>query len=295
MNKLLRQEKTAWFMSAPALIILITFLVIPFLAAFYFSFTNRMLLMNPGTSVKFVGLRNYVRLFSDAGFYNALKNNVIFAVFVVPIQTAIALLLAMLVNAKLKGIKFFRTIFFSPVVITMVVVSIVWALLFNPSPDGYLNILLSKMTFGLVGPLEWHHSASTSMLSLIILSIWQGVGFQMVIFMAGLQYIPGELYEAADIDGANVIQQFFYVTLPQLKNTMIFVVLTTTIFAFKLFTQVLVLTEGGPKGSTTTLVYMLYREGFTKMKVGYASSIAVVFFIIVLVISMVQRKLIAQE
>ncbi len=201
----------------------------------------------------------------------------------------------MLVNAKLRGIQIFRTIFFSPVVISMVVVTIVWALLFTPTPEGYLNILLSKLSFGLLGPLEWHHSASTSMLAIAILSIWQGVGFQMVIFMAGLQYIPGELYEAADIDGANTVQKFLYVTIPQLKNTMIFVILTTTIFAFKLFTQIMVLTEGGPQGSTTTLVYMLYREGFTKMKVGYASAIAVIFFIIVLGISMVQRKLISQE
>ena len=295
MNKLLKQEKTAWLMSAPALIILTMFLVLPFLAAFIFSFTNRMLLMNPGTALKFVGMRNYIRLFTDPEFYNALKNNILFALFVVPVQTSLALLLAMLVNAKIKGIQFFRTIFFSPVVITMVVVTIVWALLFNPTPEGALNILLSKISFGLIGPIEWHHSSATAMFSIAILSIWQGVGFQMVIFMAGLQYIPGELYEAADIDGAGAVQKFFYVTIPQLKNTMIFVVLTTTIFAFKLFTQVMILTEGGPKGSTTTLVYMLYREGFSKMKVGYASAIAVVFFVIVLAISMVQRKLISQE
>lgn len=264
MNRLLKQEKTAWLMSAPAVTILVVFLLLPFVAAFFFSFTNRMLLMNPGTSLKFVGLRNYIRLFTDPEFYNALKNNVVFALFVVPIQTGLALLLAMLVNGKLKGIQIFRTIFFSPVVISMIVVTVVWALLFTPTPDGYLNILLSKMSFGLIGPLEWHHSASTSMLAIAILSIWQGVGFQMVVFLAGIQYIPGELYEAADIDGANTLQKFFYVTIPQLKNTMIFVVLTTTIFAFKLFTQVMVLTEGGPQGSTTTLVYMLYREGFTK-------------------------------
>lgn len=295
MNKLLKQEKTAWLMSAPAVIILFVFLMLPFVAAFFFSFTNRMLLMNPGTSLKFVGLRNYIRLFTDPEFYNALKNNVVFALFVVPIQTGLALFLAMMVNAKMKGIAIFRTIFFSPVVISMIVVTVVWALLFTPTADGYLNILLSKISFGLLGPLEWHHNASTAMLAIAILSIWQGVGFQMVVFLAGLQYIPGELYEAADIDGANTVQKFLFVTIPQLKNTMIFVVLTTTIFAFKLFTQVMVLTEGGPQGSTTTLVYMLYREGFTKMKVGYASAIAVVFFVIVLCISMVQRKLISQE
>lgn len=295
MNKLLKQEKTAWIMSAPALITLIVFLVIPFIAAITFSFTNRMLLMNSGTALKFVGFKNYIRLFTDADFYNALKNNLLFAVFVVPIQTSLALMLAILVNAKLKGMNFFRTVFFSPVVITMVVVTIVWALLYNPTSSGYLNVLLSKISFGIIEPLEWHHNAKTSMLSIAILSIWQGVGFQMVIFMAGLQYIPKELYEAADIDGANKTKQFFYVTIPNLKNTLIFVIITTTIFAFKLFTQVMVLTEGGPQGSTETLVFLLYKEGFTKMKVGYASAIAVVFFVIVLGISIIQRKIISQE
>lgn len=295
MNKLMKQEKTAWLMSAPALMILITFIVVPFIAAFAFSFTNRMLLMNPGTSLKFVGLRNYIRLFSDAEFYQALGNNLKFALIVVPIQTSLALLLAMLVNGKVKGSNFFRTIFFSPVVISMTVVVVVWALLFNPTPDGFLNVVLSKMSFGLIQPLEWHHNAATAMISIAILSIWQGVGFQMVIFLSGLQYIPGELYEAANIDGANTVQKFWYVTLPQLKNTMVFVVLTTTIFAFRLFTQVMVLTQGGPQGSTSTIVYMMYTEGFKKMKIGYASAISVVFFVIVLIISLIQRKLISQE
>jgi len=295
MNKLIRQDKAAWLMSAPALIILFMFVVVPFVAAFGFSFTNRMLLMNPGTPLKFIGLKNYVRLFSDPEFYQSLKNNLTFAVFVVPIQTSLALMLAMLVNGKIKGSNVFRTIFFSPVVISMTVVVVVWALIFNPTADGYMNTVLSTISFGLINPLEWHHSASTSMLAIAILSIWQGVGFQMVIFLSGLQYIPGELYEASNIDGANVIQQFWYVTLPQLKNTMVFVVMTTTIFAFRLFTQVMVLTQGGPQGSTSTVVYMMYQEGFRKMKIGYASAISVVFFVIVLTISMIQRKLISQE
>ncbi len=294
-NKLLKQDRAAWMMSAPALIILFMFVIVPFVAAFGFSFTNRMLLMNPGTSLKFVGLRNYVRLFADPEFYQSLGNNLKFALFVVPIQTSLALLLALLVNGKIKGSNLFRTIFFSPVVISMTVVVVVWALIFNPTADGYMNTVLANMTFGLLEPLQWHHSADTSMLAIAILSIWQGVGFQMVIFLSGLQYIPGELYEAADIDGANVIQQFWYVTLPQLKNTMVFVVLTTTIFAFRLFTQVMVLTQGGPQGSTSTVVYMMYTEGFQKMKIGYASAISVVFFVIVLVISMIQRKLISKE
>lgn len=290
-----KQVKTAWLMSAPALVILFVFLVIPFFSAFAYSFTNRMLLMNPNNPVKFIGLTNYIRLFGDEEFFKALGNNLIFVLAVVPLQTSLALLMAVLINSKLKGINLFRTIFFSPVVITMVVVSIVWALIFTPTADGYLNSLLSGLTFGLFQPSQWLHSENSSMISIMILSIWQGVGFQMIIFLAGLQYIPEELYEAADVDGASEIQKFFRVTIPQLKNTTIFVVISTTIFAFKLFTQVMVLTEGGPKSSTTTMVYMLYREGFVKKKVGYSSAIAVVFFLIVLCISMLQNKVIKED
>jgi len=295
MKHITKQEKEAWILSAPAILILILFLVIPFVSAFMFSFTNRMLIMGPDMDLKFIGFSNYGKLLTDPEFYNALKNNFVFAIVVVPVQTSLALLLAVLINHKMKGMNFFRTIFFSPVVITMVVVATIWALLFNPTASGYLNVMLSKMSFGLIKPLSWHHSADSSMLSIIILSIWQGVGFQMIIILAGLQYIPKELYEAAKIDGANKIEQFFYVTIPNLKNTLMFVIITTTIFAFKLFTQVMILTEGGPQGSTKTLVFLLYKEGFTKMKVGYASAIAVVFFVIVLGISLIQRKIMKED
>ncbi|MCD9021393.1 carbohydrate ABC transporter permease [Cohnella silvisoli] len=290
-NKYLRQEMTAWFMSAPALIILLLFMIVPLLMSVYFSFTNRMLIMPPHLSTKFLGLENYRRILEQNDFFIALMNTLKFALVVVPVQTTLALLLALLINSKLRFIYFFRTVFFSPVVITMVVVSIIWSLLLAPGPEGFINSFLSHITFGAFEPKAWLFDKHSSLYAIMMFSIWQGVGFQMIIFLAGLQYISKDLYEASGLDGASKIQQFFYVTLPQLRNTSVFIMITTTIFAFKLFTQVLVLTNGGPQDSTLTLVYLLYSEGFTKMKIGYSSAIGVLFFLIVLLISIVQMKL----
>ena len=150
--------------------------------------------------------------------------------------------------------------------ITMIVVSIVWALLFNPS-QGFINKALSIISFGKIQPLQWLYDTQYALPAIMILSIWQGVGFQMIIILAGLQGISPNLYEASDIDGANSVQKFFRITIPSLKNTLIFCFLSTTILAFKLFTQVWVLTQGGPENSTITSVAMIYKEGFAQMKV----------------------------
>ncbi len=283
-----RETIAAWLFSAPSLLLLLFFLVIPFFMAFIFSFTNQRLIPNPNLPTEFIGLRNYLRLFSDSTFYRAIGNNFLFAIIVVPIQTSFALLLAVLINQKLKLINMYRTIYFSPVVITMVVVAVVWSNLFNPG-QGLINQFLKFVSFGRIKSIGWLEDTHYAFPAIMMLSIWQGVGFQMVIFLAGLQDIPAELYEAARVDGASKGQSFFFVTLPQLKNTTVFVVITTTILAFKLFTQVWVLTKGGPQNSTMTTIVYLYRQGFRELRVGYASTIAVVFFLIVLSISLVQR------
>ena len=289
LQKQRRQEgRTAWLFSAPALLLLTVFLVAPFLMAFAFAFTNQRLIPNPNLPTEFIGLRNFLRLLMDTTFYRALSNNFIFAAVVVPIQTAFALALAMLVNRKVRYVNLFRTIYFSPVVTTMVVVSIVWFFLFNPG-EGFINQALKFLTFGRARPLDWLRSPRLAFPAIMFFSVWQGVGFQMIIFLAGLQDIPAELYEAAQVDGAGSWRRFASVTLPQLRNTTIFVVVATTILAFKLFTQVWVLTRGGPQNATMTTIVMLYRQGFQELRVGYASSIAVLFFLIVLVISLMQR------
>lgn len=279
---------STWILSGPALSLLIVFLIAPFIIAFALSFTNQRLIPHLNLPTQLVGLRNFRRLLLDANFHRALLNNFIFTAMVVPIQTSFALLLAIMLNQKLRFINFFRAIYFSPVVITMVVVSIVWTFLYNPG-EGFINEFLSVISGGLLGPYGWLNDTRLALLSIALLSIWQGVGFQMVIYLAGLQGIPDELYEAGQVDGANVWQQFWYITIPQLRNTTIFVVTCTIILAFKLFTQVWVMTQGGPQGATLTTIVILYKEGFLQLRVGYASTISIIFFLIVLCISMFQR------
>ncbi len=283
-----------WIMALPAIILLTLFLITPFIMAFGFSLSDQRLIPNPNVPTQFIALRNYVRLLTDETFHRGILNNFYFVLVVVPIQTAFALFLAMLINRKMRGINIFRTIFFSPVVITMVVVSIVWYLLYNPG-EGFINRVLDFISFGAIDPIDWLKDTRTAFPAIMILSIWQGVGFQMVIFLAGLQEIPDELYEAARVDGATQRQQFVKVTLPMLKNTTLFVVISTTILAFKLFQQVWVMTQGGPQNSTMTTIVYMYRQGFRQLRVGYAASIAVIFFLIVLAVSLVQRKVLREE
>jgi multiple sugar transport system permease protein len=284
----------AWVFSAPAIILLIVFLVIPFLMAFGLAFTDQRLVPNPNLPTQFVGLRNFVRLVQDEAFLRGLLNNFYFVAVVVPVQTSLALLLAVLVNQKLKGMNAFRTIYFAPVVTSMVVVAIVWTFLYNPG-QGLINAFIQTISFGRLGPYNWLLDTKLVFPAIMLLSIWQGVGFQMVIYLAGLQEIPQDLYEAAEVDGANKLQQFFFITLPQLCNTTIFVILATTILAFKLFDQVKVMTNGGPQNASMTTMLYIIELGWRQLKVGYASAISIVFFLIVLGVSLLQRRFLREE
>ncbi len=210
-----------------------------------------------------------------------------------PFQTAIALAAAMLINSQLPARNIFRGIFFLPTVITMVVVCVVWFSMLKI--DGFFNLVLHAVTFGQAGPVDWLRNPYTAMPAIVVLSAWQGFGFQMVIYLAGLQSISPQLYEAAQVDGATRWQQFWNVTMPSLRNTHIFVIVTTTILAFKMFTQVNILTQGGPQGATSTLVHFLYEVGFRRGRVGFASATAVVFFLVVLIITLLQRRLFRSE
>lgn len=280
-----------WLFSAPAIVLLLVFMVIPFLLALVFSFTN-LRLVSP-LPLKFVGVDNYLRVLQDPLFYTALWHNFLFALVVVPIQTALALWLAILINQKLKGVKLYRTIYFMPVVTVMAVAATIWRLMFEPD-SGLINGILGFLSAGALQP-GWLRDPNTALLAIIIISIWQGVGFQMVILLAGLQDISEELYEAASIDGANKWQQFLYVTIPQLRNQLIFVTTITTILAFRLFDQVWVTTRGGPLDSTQTLMLQLVDVGFSQQKIAQGSAIAVIFFLIVLALSLIQRRFIKEE
>ena len=235
----------------------------------------------------------YVVIARDPTFLRSLINTFTFVLVIVPGQGGLALIMALLVNQRLRGRYVFRTIYFSPVVTSMAVLAIVWTFLYNPD-QGLINRFLSAITFGQLQP-DWLISADSALLAVIILSAWQAAGFQMVIFLAGLQGIPQALYEAAQIDGGNTWQQFRHVTIPQLRNTTIFVIISTTILAFRLFTQVDVMTKGGPQDSTVTVVFHAVNTGFRQQRIGYGSAVTVLFFIIVVTIALIQRTLLKSD
>lgn len=291
-KELIGQDAVApWVFSAPAILLLLAFMVTPFTLAVVYSFTN-LRLVSP-IPLQFVGLRNYIETFQDPIFFRALANTLLFVVIVVPVQTGLALLLAVVVNQKLFAVKAFRTIYFAPVVTVMAVAATIWRILYVPD-GGFINGFLGAVSGGSLHP-TWLDSTNTALLAIIIVSVWQGVGFQMIVLLAGLQDIPEDLYEAANLDGAGPWQQFRFVTVPQLRNPLLFVVTITTILAFGLFDQVYVMTRGGPLDSTQTLMLLLVNIGYGRQQIGHGSAIAVIFFVIVLAISIGQRLLIREE
>ena len=283
-----KEARTAWLMSSPALLLLALFLGIPILLTFVLSFTNiRLVSPNPP---RFVGLNNFVRAFAhDPTFVRSLTNTAFFALIVVPCQSALALALAILVNAKVKGVTAFRTMIFMPVVTSMVVVSILWSFFYEE--NGLFNSVLNTLTGGGWTAVAWLNNPGTAMPAVIVLSIWQAVGLHMIIWLSGLQGIDPALYEAADLDGVNGWQRFRYVTWPGLHSTMVFILVTITIAALGLFVQVDVMTSGGPQDATSTIVYHAVRKGYREQDMGYGSAISLIFFIAVLLISLIQRRL----
>ena len=285
-----RDERVAaYIFVAPAVILLIAFLVVPMIYTVYFS-GFKYQIMRPD-AMKFIGFENYQKLFSDKNFWLALKNTVYFTVIVVPCQCVLALALALLVSKKFRGVAVFRTMYFAPQLTSMVVISVLWSVLYNANPNtGLINSILVSLG---MSPIKFLSDASTAMNSIIFMSAWQGAGYQMMIFLAGLQGIPRDQYEAASVDGATKFKQFLYITIPGLKGTIKYVIMITMIQAMKLFTQPYIMTQGGPKNSTKTLVYYIYTQGFQKGNFGYACSIATVFFVIVVCMSMAMKKVTA--
>lgn len=285
------ERRAAYLFVIPAVILLLAFLVYPALQTVRYAFTDYNI-MRPDW-IKFCGFNNFIELFQDENFWIAVKNTLYFTIVVVPFQTLLALGLALLISSKRKGVAIFRAAYFSPQVTSMVVVAILWTVMYNSNPDsGLLNALLVKLG---MEPCGFLNDPKTAMNSIIFMSAWQGAGYQMMIFLAGLQGIPKEQYEAASIDGANKIKSFFYVTLPGLKNVISYVVMITVIQAMKLFTQPYVMTKGGPQNSTRTLVYYIYEQGFQKRNFGYACAVAAVFFVIVISLSLGMKKIIKTD
>jgi multiple sugar transport system permease protein len=346
-----QQESLAgWLMAAPAMLLMLAFLVIPFAMAFGLAFTNQRLISpNP---TEFVGTRNFARLLriktlsldpiideatgepvldqdgnltyprvreftrnnpeypeldglqewlsrdfgdtrwillsGDTVFMKSLVNTFFFAFVVVPLQSGLGLVLALLVNQKISGVNIFRTIYFVPVVVSMVIVGILWRFIYD-GQNGLLNNILGLLTFGAFEPIDWLGNTSTALPAIIGVSIWQGVGFHMIIWLAGLQTIPGVLYEAAAVEGAGTWGKFRYVTWPGLRSTAVFVLVTITIAAFGLFTQIDVMTRGGPLDATQSVIFQMVQRGYEKQDIAGGSAISIIFFIMVLIVALTQR------
>ena len=282
------ERKAAYLFIIPAVVLLAAFLLYPALQTVRYAFTDYNI-MRPDR-IKFCGFNNFIELFQDKDFWIAVKNTLHFTILVVPFQTVLALALALLISSRRKGVSIFRAAYFSPQVTSMVVVAILWTVLYNSNPNsGLLNALLVNLG---MEPCGFLNDPKSAMNSIVFMSAWQGAGYQMMIFLAGLQGIPKDQYEAASIDGAGKIKSFLYVTLPGLKNVISYVIMITVIQAMKLFTQPSVMTKGGPQNATRTLVYYVYEQGFQKRNFGYACAVAAVFFVIVISLSVGMKKII---
>ncbi len=233
--------------------------------------------------------RTYV-LASDVVFMKAIVNTVLFVIVVAPVQGGLALGLALLINQRLRGINVYRAIYFMPVVVSIVVVSLLWSFIYDEK-QGILNNLLGALSFGALPRVDWLGNPATALASIIFMSIWQAVGFHMVIWLSGLQTISPTLYEAAAIEGSSKWQTFRYITWPGLKNTAILVLVVITMQAFGLFSQINVMTQGGPLDSTQTIVFQAVQRGYGKQDISGGSAISVILFVLVLSVSLIQRYL----
>ena len=278
-----RESAWAYLFLAPFFIGLLFFIVGPVFAAFAISFTSWDLLSPP----QWVGLDNYRELADDRLFWIALKNTLYFTGVSVPVTLILALGLAALMNRKIRGIEALRAIYFFPVTASIVAVSLLWAWMYTPD-FGIINYLLSYLG---IPKINWLVDPRMAMPSVIIMSIWRGLGFNIVVFLAGLQSIPRDLYEAADLDGASGWQQFRQITVPLLTPTIFFATIMAIIASFQVFEQTYIMTQGGPGNATLTLVYQIFLNGFTYLRMGYASALSFVLFAILFVITIVQVNL----
>lgn len=279
----------AWIFLSPAIGVIGVFFVIPVLAAFVLSFTDfDIYALGNWEYIRFVGFQNYLRILDTPLFWTALKNTFYFVLVGGPLSVAVSLGTALMLNSKLAKFKsLYRTVFFLPVVSSLIAVAIIWRYLYHPA-HGLLNYALSF--FG-VAPIDWLGDTAIAMPAIIIMAVWKNFGYNMLIFIAGLQNIPEDLYEAAHLDGANGWQQFREITLPMLKPTSVFVVMITIIGYFQLFAEPYVMTQGGPLNSTTSIVFLMYEQGFRWWSMGYAAAIAFVLFMIILFFTMLQMLL----
>ena len=284
-----QQQRVAWIFVGPALGLIAVFFVLPVVSGLLLSLTDFDIYAvgQPGRA-RFVGLRNYAQVLASPDFLRALKNTMYFVIVGAPLAVVVSLGAALLLNVRLVRLRsLFRTVYFAPVVTTLVAVAIVWRYLYHPK-YGLLNHALGWIG---LGPVDWLGDPNWSMPAIILLAVWKNFGYNMLIFVAGLQSIPDELYEAAAVDGADARQRFWHVTLPGLAPTFLFVSVTTMIGYFQLFAEPYVMTQGGPLRSTVSLVLLMYEEGFRWWRMGVAATIAFILLVITLAGTLLQMRL----
>lgn len=277
----LRNAMIGWTFILPNFVGFATLTLVPVVTMFYISLTS----WNIFGVAKWVGLENYARLIEDKSFHTALGNTFYYAAVHIPLTIVVSLSLALLLNQKIRGAAFFRTVAFFPYITSIVAIAVVWNMLFSPE-YGPINQFLGLL--GVAEPPGWTVSKDWAMPAVIIVGTWRDMGYYMLLILAGLQTVPAELHEAARIDGASTWQRFLNVTLPCLRPTMFFVTVMITIASFKVFDLILVMTEGGPGQATLVLSQYIYNKGFVQFEFGYASSVAVVLFLICILVTVGQ-------
>ncbi len=264
-------------------VIFLVFNLVPWISMFRYSVLKTDLL----STREFVGLEHFVRMLSDAKLHKAMLNTVWFTAMYIPLLVAVSLGVAVLVNRPLRGMKAFRALYFLPNITSVAVLSLIFRRFLSPRPDGPINFLI-----GLVGipPQKWLIDVNQAMPSIVGISLWEAFGYFMVIWLAGLQAIPSELYDAAKVDGANGWRLHRYVTIPLLRPTAAFIIVIATIGALQVFGSIFILTGGGPVNATTTVVYQIYSEAFNFGRFGYASALSILFFVIILIVALIQSR-----
>lgn len=278
-----RYKRAGALMALPSMAVISLFIIIPIIYSLYMSLHDWNIMYN----IKgFIGFDNYKEVFSDDRFWNALKNTVIYTVAYVPILVIASLLLAAFINEKFIGSGFFKSLFFIPAITSMAIIAIIFRFLLD-GDIGYVSIMLRRMGFNVP---DFLRDPSTAMGAVVLTSAWRWIGFYMVIFLSGFNSIPDSLYEAAEIDGAGKLRQFFSISIPLLMPTISFALITNLINSFQVFDPVYVMTKGGPMFSTEVLVYYVYYMGFNVFDMGYASSMAFILFVIILLFTLLQLK-----
>jgi putative chitobiose transport system permease protein len=272
----------------PACVVLATFVLYPALKAIYLSFTN----FNMIRQAEFVGFANYLNVWRDPFFWAALKNTLLYMVVVVPVLVIAPIFLAALVNKHIPGITFIRAAIYLPVITSLVISGLIWKWVYEE--QGILNYVL--LASGLTtDPVAFLSDPATALFSVMAVTIWSGMGYYMVIYLAGLQSIPRHLYEVAEVEGVSAWQQMIHITIPLLRPSIVVVTVMSSIAAMKVFEEVYVMTQGGPMDSTKTLVYYLYESAFSEFEMGYASAIGVVLFLLTLVFSLINLRFLREK